>query len=839
MSPPRLRQPAIRPSIRSLLLSAIGLLLTIILVVGAIALFTLNSAEDRLGTFHDQTLSDVSDALELSGSASKLASSAPFLMTLSPSFQLESEARTILETLDHIEVLGGGDPALSGPLARIRVAITDLARVMAPQSGNASRLALIDQDLDRLQRRFRKLSQSQDQPRGERQDWSALQQLVLAAFGALRSQELIKVGEHQGNYRRIRQDIGAGASRPVLAALAEVDEAVQRRGDLFSLRFSSLAAKLDAENALFRIRTEIARVNDYAQQKVADTKLRLQDSRDKTTTSITFAKAVILVLTIISLIVAAGSALFVSRHVVGNLHQITAVMRRLAAGDLKAKLPKKASSSDEIGQLSEAFRKFRSNALRLDRKTREVWRRNELFITVFQNISDGVAVLSPTGQILAENDRVRELLRLERSDRGSRLTLPELLDKSPFERRADESDRAGFGEYADPTGRVLEVRQSALPDGGSVWLFSETTERKRIDERLEEIRRVESLGKVTGEVAHDFGNILSTISGNLHMLEGELTPKASVLRARINDAVELGGALIERLLAFARKQHLAPIETDIAAIAEGMEDLLSMALPETVSLSIRCDEGPMLARIDPGQLESAILNLCVNAGQAISDKGHIEITVARQPDGLIALSVKDDGCGMDAETLRQAAEPFFSARADGEGTGLGLSMVHGFVHQSGGSIHIASQPDRGTTVTLTFPEQAQSVSPPAAASGTGQALVVDDDRRSAAAISGLMESFGYQVTAEHCYDDARARIGADMPYSVVVSDLQLDNGHSGWSLVELALTAHPGCRVVAISGHLPKDDPFSGTYPDRFTKLSKPVGSDRLAEALGLALQPA
>ncbi|WP_297837218.1 ATP-binding protein [uncultured Roseibium sp.] len=838
MSTSRLRQP----SIRSLLLSSIGLLLVVVMVVGAIALITLNSAEEQLGTFHDQTLSDVSDALELSGNASKLAASAPFLMTLSPSFQLESEAERILATLDHIETLGGGDPDLIRPLARIRVAITDLARAMVPQGRNAAELALIDQDLERLQKRFRRLAQSRDQSPEDRQDWSALQQLVMAAIGALRSQELIKVGEQQSSFRRIRQDIASNAPAAVRTALAEVDDAVMRRGDLFSLRYASLAAKLDAENALFRIRTELAQVNAYALQKVTDTKLRLRDSRDKTTTSITFAKAVILVLTGISLIVAIGSALFVSRYVVRNLHQITAVMRRLAAGDLKARLPKKASSSDEIGQLSEAFRKFRSNALRLERKTREVWRRNELFITVFQNISDGVAVLSPTGQILAENDRVRELLRLERAGRGKRMTLPELLEKSPFERRANENDRAGFGEYADTTGRVLEVRQSALPDGGSVWLFSETTERKRIDERLEEIRRVESLGKVTGEVAHDFGNILSTISGNLHMLEGELTPRASVLKARINDAVELGVSLIERLLAFARKQHLAPIETDIAVIAEGMEDLLSMALPETVTLTIRCDEGPMHARIDPGQLESAILNLCVNAGQAIEYEGHIEIAVTRQTDGTISLSVKDDGCGMDADTLRQAAEPFFSARANGEGTGLGLSMVHGFAHQSGGTIHIASQPGHGTCVTLTFPQQpgGQTTHSVETVAGNGNgirhALVVDDDRRSAAAISDLMTRFGYKVTTEHCFEDANVRIGRDMSYSIVVTDLQLDNGHSGWDLVAKALDAHPDCRVVAVSGHLPQDDLFSDRFPERFSKLPKPVDAEALAEKIGMKL---
>ncbi len=221
MSTSRLRQP----SIRSLLLSSIGLLLVVVMVVGAIALITLNSAEEQLGTFHDQTLSDVSDALELSGNASKLAASAPFLMTLSPSFQLESEAERILATLDHIETLGGGDPDLIRPLARIRVAITDLARAMVPQGRNAAELALIDQDLERLQKRFRRLAQSRDQSPEDRQNWSALQQLVMAAIGALRSQELIKVGEQQSSFRRIRQDIASNAPAAVRTALAEVDDA--------------------------------------------------------------------------------------------------------------------------------------------------------------------------------------------------------------------------------------------------------------------------------------------------------------------------------------------------------------------------------------------------------------------------------------------------------------------------------------------------------------------------------------------------------------------------------------------------------------------------------------
>ncbi|TYC51237.1 HAMP domain-containing protein [Rhodobacterales bacterium] len=823
-----------QPSIRSLLLAALGLLLVVIMVIGAMALYTLNSAEKRLGTFHDQTLSEVSDALELSRSASELATSAPFLMTLSPSYQLETEADEVLKTLAQIEALGGGELELIRPLSRIRAAITDLVDAMAPQARHAATLALIEQDLERLQRRFRTLARSREQPVTDRQGWSSLQQLVAAAIGALRSQDLIKVGERQSLYRRLREELSSDLPLYLRGALVEVDEATRLRGDLFSLRYSEIAARLDAENALFRIRTEVAQVNDYALRTVTDARLRLRDSRDRTTTSITFAKAVILVLTGLSMIVAVGAAVFVSRYVVGNLHRITALMRRLAAGDLKARLPRTAGRADEIGQLSEAFRKFRSNALRLERKTREVWRRNELFITVFENISDGVAVLSPTGQIIAENGRVRDLLRVQPARGDNRITLAKLIQKSAFDRRASENERAGFAEYADPTGRVLEVRQSALPDGGSVWLFSETTERKRIDERLEEIRRVESLGKVTGEVAHDFGNILSTISGNLHMLEGELSPKASVLRARINDAVEIGVSMIERLLAFARKQHLAPQETDIASIAEGMEDLLEMALPETVSLSISCEPGPMLGRIDPGQLESAILNLCVNAGQAITAEGHIEIAVTRQPAGMISLAVSDNGCGMDADTLRQAAEPFFTARSDGEGTGLGLSMVHGFVHQSGGSIQIASTPGQGTSVTLLFPEMTNLPAAGMPRAPRGRALVVDDDAAAASSTAAFLASFGFQVEAANTFGDAERHIRTSDALEAVVTDLQLDNGQSGWDLVRLTLKTHWGCKVVAVSAHLPEKAPLSEDLRDGFAMLPKPVSAEALATQLDI-----
>jgi CheY-like chemotaxis protein len=329
------------------------------------------------------------------------------------------------------------------------------------------------------------------------------------------------------------------------------------------------------------------------------------------------------------------------------------------------------------------------------------------------------------------------------------------------------------------------------------------------------------------------------------MLEGHLSPGARGLRDRINDAVELGVSLIERLLAFARKQHLTPQETDISAIAQGMEDLLAMALPETVTLAITHEDGPMLARIDPGQLESAILNLCVNAGQAIDAQGHIEIGVSKLPDGRISLSVRDNGCGMDADTLRQAAEPFFSARADGEGTGLGLSMVHGFIHQSGGSIGIESMPGIGTCITLLFPALTCSRTRSGdrgreqgggrggdrgrEQGGDRSAMVVDDDPVSANAIAAMLEKRGYAVTCLTRFSQAQARLEQQDAPDLLVTDVQLDNGNSGWVLARQALDGFSECRVIAVSGHLPGQDPIGDGYGPRFVKLSKPVTEEMLA----------
>ncbi|MFY1709144.1 ATP-binding protein [Tritonibacter scottomollicae] len=822
-----------RLSIRFRLSAAIAVLFGLILLVSLIGMRVLNRTELWMNVLHQDTLTEVSDALELSRRSADLATSAPFLYALFPPFQLEQEAQSVLQNLRSIEEQAANDPALDLPLARLRLAIDDLTSALVPQTARIAALTAIDRDMLRLNQRVRRLSGDTSLPLPEREVWAELQQLTASAIGAGRANALIELGEFTRRYTTTRDRIEPALMPVHQATFTEIQAAVRRSEGLFALKHRKIAAQLDAENALFRIRQQAGRITTYAEEKVAQAEARLSQARTETSNNLGIAKNSFLALTLVSLLVAVTSALYVSRYVARNLRRIADAMRTLAAGDHRSDLPRARVSDDEIGQLYAAFQVFRDNARKLDRRTGEIRRQNALFSRVFRNIKDGVAISAASGQIEAENDNLRSLLRLPTEDQpNAPADMQDLIARSAFTRQASAGERGGFEEYVDASGHVLELRHSPLPDGGAVWLLSETTERKRIDERLEEIRRVETLGKVTGEVAHDFGNILSSISGNMHLMSAASNEDADRIRDRIGAALDLGVSLTERLLAFARKQHLEPQVTDVGLLVEGMADLLEIALPETVELEFDLAAEPVLARVDPGQLESAVLNLCVNAGQAIDGAGQIHVTVTENPDGGACLRIRDDGCGMSPEVLQHATEPFFTHRSDGSGTGLGLSMVDGFVHQSGGRLSLSSTVNEGTEVHLSFPPLEQPVDLSASTLVSGTAVVVDDDPAYLSSAAQVLEGLGFTVLRAETFAEGAAAITRLNAVDLVLSDLNLDHGASGWDLLHLARTRHPTCRLIVMSTRSIAGMPAAlrtATGPGR---LEKPVTETALRDLL-------
>lgn len=810
-------------SVRFRLSAAIAVLFGLILLVSLIGFLVLNRTELWMNVLHKDTLAEVSEALDLSRESADLATSAPFLYALFPPFQLEQEKAKVLANLDRIETLSADDPALDLPVARLRFAIDDLTTALAPQTERQAALDAIDRDMERLNQRVRRFTGDRALPLAEREVWSGLQQLTASAIGAGRANALIELGEAHRRYTKQRAALLAQLLPIHGATFTEIEQTAQRGESLFVLKHRDLAARLDAENALFRIRQEARRVSTFAGAKVAQAENRLSQARAETSSNLAIAKNAFLALTAASLLVAITSSLYVSRYVAGNLQRIAEAMRRLAAGNHRTDPPQGPNSEDEIGQLYAAFHVFRESARKLERRTRQIGHQNALFSRVFRNIKDGAAIASSKGWIEAENDNLRQLLRLPPAQGAAHARVPDLIAASGFARRTSASEHGGFEEYADPSGNVLELRRSPLPNGEEVWLLSETTERKRVEQRLEEIRRVEALGKVSGEVAHDFGNILSSISGNLHLLETANAEKAQHLHTRLRSALDLGISLTERLLAFARKQHLEPQVTDIGVLIEGMADLLEIAVPNSVSMEFEIPPDPVLARVDPGQLESAVLNLCVNAGQAIGETGHIRVCVT-DDDGA-QLSIHDDGCGMSPEVLRHATEPFYSNRNDGSGTGLGLSMVDGFVHQSGGQLSLSSHtepPQQGTIVTLKFPALTEENNQSNEMLTPGTALVIDDDPSYLTSASEALERLGYIVVRAGRFSDGTAQLHRLPRLDLVLSDLNLDNGASGWDILHLAHRLFPKCRLALMSTRETYRVPQELEAAARPAKLQKP-----------------
>ena len=812
-----------RLSVRARLLLALGLLAVAVLTVGAIAWGALSRGTDRLDRLHGETLAGVDRALTLSRQAADLATLAPWLLTLGSPYRIAQDGQAATALADAITDGLAPDDPLRATMADTRRAIADLVREVSLGAALKDRTLRLDAELAGAERRFAALAARPAAPLADRQDWLMLQRAAAALLGASRAENLIGVGENHREFHRLSALIGAASSGQGQAELAALAAMALGPDGLFEVRRQELARRIGAEAALVRIRQGAAAVAARSAAVTEGAQATIAAERASTTTAIALAKSTILAVGLASAALALVAALYVSGHVTANLRAISDAMMRLASGDRTSRLPRGEGQGDEIGKLFHAFRAFRANALRLDRSNRQMAQRTALFERMMAGIQDGVAILSDQGQVVAQNDRLAQVLRVDPARLAGRPRLADVIAAAGW--TAAEGP-GGLATLALPGIAHAERRDSPLPGGGSVVLIADATERRQIDDRLRQIQRIEALGKVSGEVAHDFGNILSTISGSLHLMDSAPPERQGILRQTIASAVDLGTALTGRLLAFARRQHLEPETVDLPALVEGMADLVGFALRAEVELILDTPPAPLAVRVDPGQLESAILNLCLNAGQAINGAGRITVSVARQGAQAV-IAVADTGSGMSPEVLAHAMEPFFSARADGTGTGLGLAMVYGFIRQSGGDIAIDSAPGQGTTVRLMLP---LAEATPAALPPLGEVLLVEDDPGDRAAAQALLapaaQGLHFALTAAEALDRL------DRPVDLIVTDLTLQGRVAGWQLAETALARWPKARALVVSGHLPQVDPLSPRHPGRVATLAKPLTTGTLSAAL-------
>jgi signal transduction histidine kinase/ActR/RegA family two-component response regulator len=380
-----------------------------------------------------------------------------------------------------------------------------------------------------------------------------------------------------------------------------------------------------------------------------------------------------------------------------------------------------------------------------------------------------------------------------------------------------------------------------------------TAERQAAIEQLHEAQKLETLGQLTGGVAHDFNNLLTPIVGTLDLLQRKLAGQDARTDRWITNALQSGErakTLVQRLLGFARRQELQSAPVDVAALIDGMRDLVASSIGPAIELRLRRARDLPQALADPNQLELAILNLCVNASDAMPEGGSLTIAAESAligpgsetklpPGDYLRLSIIDTGTGMDPATLARAVEPFFSTKEMGRGTGLGLSMVHGLTAQLGGAFMLGSEPGEGTRADLYLPVTQDRADPDLLATQSPitdgpprTILVVDDEELVRKGTAEMLRALGHQAFEAEGGAEALMTLAVIPEIDAVVTDYKMPR-MDGAELARRIRVQRPNMSILLISGYTGTADPVAD-----LPRLNKPFGLNELAHALHRACEP-
>jgi len=445
--------------------------------------------------------------------------------------------------------------------------------------------------------------------------------------------------------------------------------------------------------------------------------------------------------------------------------------------------------------------------------------------------------------------------------------LPPLNDRRREGRTAVGIAREVVGRRKDGTAFQMELCIGTADLAGEtsfVGVVHDLTDRQRVDAQLVQAQKMEMVGQLAGGIAHDFNNLLTVIIGNADMLADMLPsrPDLSSLSSAIISAGERGAELTQRLLAFGRRQTLRPQEIDCNRQIEGMQQLLRRTLRDDIDLDISLDPMLKAAYADPAQLEAAILNLALNAQDAMPGGGRLGISTknavldahfrgngeAVEPGAYVLISVTDNGEGMTPETRERAFEPFYTTKDIGKGSGLGLSMTYGFVKQSRGHASLSSEVGHGTTVRLYLPPAASlaGLIPAAPAAirrrtprGSESVLIVEDDPFVLGYASDCLKSLGYRVIAAADANEALARLRQGAEPDMLFSDIVMAGGINGVELAERACRMRPGLKVLLTSGYGREVLAATVLLDAGTAVLGKPYRKSELADALRRTLDAA
>jgi PAS domain S-box-containing protein len=381
-----------------------------------------------------------------------------------------------------------------------------------------------------------------------------------------------------------------------------------------------------------------------------------------------------------------------------------------------------------------------------------------------------------------------------------------------------------------------------------------TAQLMKAEAALRQSQKMEAIGNLTGGLAHDFNNLLHVISGNLHLLKHDVAGNALAERRVLNalDGVKRSANLSSQLLAFARRQPLEPKVINLGRFLRDMEDILRKAVGEGVTVETAIGGGLWNTLIDPGNVENALLNLAINARDAMAGqgrltieagnvyldadyvRGHQEVTAGQY----VLIAITDTGSGMTPEVIEQAFEPFFTTKPEGRGTGLGLSMVYGFVKQSGGHVKIYSEVGQGTTIRLYLPRSTQSedrlvnIDTMPVAGGTEMVLVAEDDEGVRETVVAMLNDLGYRVVKAKDAQGALTIIESGMPIDLLFTDVIMPGSLKSTELARKARERMPNLAVLFTSGYSERVFADSGRLDEKVDLLSKPYSRESLARKI-------
>ena len=486
------------------------------------------------------------------------------------------------------------------------------------------------------------------------------------------------------------------------------------------------------------------------------------------------------------------------------------------------------------------------------------------------SVREGVSAFDPDHRLIAWNQTFASLARVTPGSLkpGRALSgIAELLaggtvgeDIPALDRRARLAGKPLLAEHARPDGTIIELFHNPSTDGGFVTTYSDVTERRRTEALQRQVQKMESLGQMTGGIAHDFNNLLTVIVGNLELLKNRVGDDARSTR-HVDMALmgaDRGAKLTHQLLAFARRQPLEPRAVNLSQLLPDLTDMLRRTLGELIEIETVGLPGLWNVSVDPHQFETAVLNLAINARDAMQEGGKLTLELANvrldeayaalhdevQAGQYVVFGVTDTGVGMPPEVAARAFDPFFSTKGE-SGTGLGLSMVYGFVKQSGGHVKIYSEPGHGTTVKLYLPRSVDGIAlsyertSSEDITGTETILVVEDEEPVRATVAAMIGGLGYRVLEAPNGAVALTVLESEERIDLVFTDVIMPGPVSARVMAEKAMELRPTLKVLFTSGYTENTIVHNGRLDPGVQLISKPYGRDQLAQKLRSVLEKA